>query len=130
MAQLLRELDLTLTSYSVAPCWPARGNGTDFEQPYYGLFVERGDLTPVDAGARLAGRLDEKLRELNVEYASKRESGRLGSLRLEPVPPGFWARWDRERLQRNGGTMEQYKHPCLIADPKFSELAAAAPSAG
>jgi hypothetical protein len=121
MTQLLRELDLPLTSYSVAPCWPA--GGADFEQPYYGLFVERGDLAGSDSGPRLAGRLDERLCELNVEYASKRDSGRLGALRVEALPPGFWARWDRERLKRSGGTLEQYKHPCLIADPKFAEQA-------
>ena len=126
MSQLLRELDLSLTSYSLAPCWPAGGVATDFEHPYYGLFVERGDLTDENAGRRLAERLDVRLRELNEEYASKRESGRLGAVRLEPVASGFWARWDRERLRRNGGAMEQYKHPCLIPDPKFAEQASAA----
>ena len=29
--------------------------------------------------------------------------------------------WDRARLARTGGTPEQYKHPCLISDPKFRE---------
>ena len=52
MADVLRELDLTLTAYSLAPCWPnnesAHGNGAKFEQPYYGLFVEQGDLSDAD----------------------------------------------------------------------------------
>ena len=76
MAEVLRELDLTLTAYSLAPCW-------DDEQPYYGLFVERGDLPDAAAGERLAARLDARLREANIEYAAKRESLRLGPLRLE-----------------------------------------------
>ena len=58
-----------------------------------------------------------------IEYASKRETQRLGAVRLEAVPAGFWARWDRERLRRTGGTLEQYKHPCLIADPQFQAAA-------
>jgi GH3 auxin-responsive promoter len=113
MAKVLGELSLSLTSYSVAPCW-------NDEQPYYGLFLERGDLPDASAGERLAARLDARLRETNVEYAAKRDSLRLGALRLETVGNGFWAQWDRERLQRNGGTMEQYKHPCLINDLQFA----------
>jgi hypothetical protein len=114
MAQVLRELDLTLTAYTLAPCW-------DDEQPYYGLFVERGDVADAEVGRRLAERLDARLREGNVEYASKRDSRRLGPVRLELLRPGAWAEWDRERLKRTGGTAEQYKHPCLIADPSFRE---------
>ncbi len=90
MTQLQHELDLALTSYSLAPCWPNAGAGGDFEQPYYGLFIERGDLKNADASCVLAERLDAHLRELNVEYASKRETGRLGPVRLAPVEPGFW----------------------------------------
>jgi hypothetical protein len=123
MTELLRELDLSFTSYGVAPCWPNGSTSGAFEQPYYGLFVERGDLSGEAIGRRLAERLDDRLRELNIEYASKRDSGRLGAVRLEAVPPGFWASWDRERLRSTGGTFEQYKHPCLIADVRFAEEA-------
>jgi hypothetical protein len=35
------------------------------------------------------------------------------------LPAGAWAQWDRQRLHRNGGTAEQYKHPCLIPDVDF-----------
>jgi hypothetical protein len=116
MAEALRELDLSLTSYALAPVCPDVG---DYEPPYYGLFVERGDLAEGDAGRRLSARLDERLRKVNIEYASKRDSQRLGEVRLHAVPAGFWQRWDRERLKRTGGSLEQYKHPCLIADPAF-----------
>jgi hypothetical protein len=112
MAMVLRELDLTLTSYSVAPCW-------DDETPYYGLFVERPDVTSPEQGARLAALLDRQLGEENIEYRSKRDSLRLAPLRLELLPAGAWAEWDRRRLERNGGSMEQYKHPCLINDMNF-----------
>src|SRR5262249_18014479 len=91
MGEVLREMDLTLTAYSVAPCW-------DDEQPYYGLFVERGDFADPDRAARLAAALDWRLGELNIEYAGKRESRRLGALRVQLLTGGAWAEWDRKRL--------------------------------
>jgi hypothetical protein len=117
MAEVLRELDLTLNVYSVAPLWP----DDDDETPCYGLFVERGELPSESAGQALAQRLEDHLARVNVEYESKRASQRLGALRLEMLPVGFWGRWDRERLMRNGGTLEQYKHPCLIGDVNFAK---------
>jgi hypothetical protein len=112
MARALRDLDLSLNSYSLAPCW-------DEEQPYYGLFMERGDLAETET-VRLTERLDALLKECNIEYGSKRDSLRLGAVRLEWLEAGTWREWDRERLARNGGSMEQYKHPCLIADAEFA----------
>ena len=114
MQDVLRDLDLTLTSYSVAPCW-------DDEMPYYGLFVESADLRSPEQGRRLVEGLERKLCELNIEYAGKRESLRLGALRLELLTPGTWRRWDAQRMERNGGTAEQYKHPCLISDANFRD---------
>jgi hypothetical protein len=114
MTDVLRELNLTLTAYSVAPCW-------DDQQPYYGLFVERTDVTSPDHGRRLAQLLERRLIDINVEYAAKRESERLGPLRLQILPANTWHHWDRQRLARTGGTLEQYKHPCLIADLKFRD---------
>jgi hypothetical protein len=42
----------------------------------------------------------------------------VSALRAAPLS---WTRWDRERLQRTGGTLEQYKHPCLIGDHEFHQ---------
>ncbi len=83
--------------------------------------MERGDGADAAEGRRLAERLDALLKEGNIEYAAKRDSLRLGAVRLELLEPGAWREWDRERLKRTGGTLEQYKHPCLIADLKFRE---------
>src|SRR5262249_23738895 len=83
MTEALGRLDLTLSCYSVAPCW-------DEQQPYYGLFVEEGDLPSRERGVELASWLDRRLQEVNEEYASKRQSLRLGGLRLELGPTGFW----------------------------------------
>lgn len=114
MADVLRELDLSLTSYTVAPCW-------DEEQPYYGLFVEDGDLPHQEQRGVLAELLDHRLGQLNMEYHSKRASRRLGPLRIALLPSGTWSQWDRQRLLKTGGTLEQYKHPCLIPDLHFRE---------
>lgn len=125
MSRVLGELDLHLSTYSVAPCWPEDENQT----PGYGLFVEPGDHAGTGLLDRLVRRLEEELCRINIEYESKRSSQRLASLRLETVPPGFWARWDRQRLERSGGTLEQYKHPCLINDLEFQRKARAAVTA-
>jgi hypothetical protein len=114
MAAALGELDLTLTAYTLAPCW-------DDDMPYYGLFVERGDVGDRDQGERLADAVETQLREANIEYAAKRDSRRLGAVRLQLLPPGTWQQWDQQRLAHSGGTAEQYKHPCLIPDPQFRE---------
>jgi hypothetical protein len=114
MQDVLRDLDLTLTSYTVAPCW-------NEEMPYYGLFVESCDLRSPEQGRKLVEALERKLCELNIEYAGKRESLRLGELQLELLAPGTWERWDAQRMERSGGSAEQYKHPCLISDPNFRD---------
>jgi hypothetical protein len=114
MSHALKDMDLALSTYSLAPCW-------NDEVPYYGLFVERGDLAGREQGIRLTEALERRLAEVNVEYASKRESRRLGPVRLEMLSAGAWQEWDRKRLARTGGTLEQYKHPCLISDPSFRE---------
>lgn len=108
----LKELDHTLTAYSIAPCW-------DDEDPYYGLFVEQDDFAVPEQARYLAGAVDRHLRRLNIEYDAKRDSRRLGALRSLLLPAGAWSQWDRQRLQRTGGTAEQYKHPCLIPDAAF-----------
>jgi hypothetical protein len=114
MTDVLRSLDLNLTAYTLAPCW-------DDELPYYGLFVERGDIRERQQGMKLVEALDRQLRAVNTEYDAKRDSRRLGPVRLELIPTGAWTAWDRQRLARTGGTLEQYKHPGLISDPKFRE---------
>jgi hypothetical protein len=112
MDQALRELRLTLCAYTLAPCW-------DDKQPYYGLFLESSDLPAEGVGRSLARLLDSRLSEVNMEYASKRASCRLGSVRLQLLPAGTWFCWDRNRISSTGGTPEQYKRPCLIGDTSF-----------
>jgi hypothetical protein len=103
-----------ITTYSLAPVW-------DDVRPYYAIFLEEPDLADEAATRRFLAVLDTALGEENIEYAAKRESGRLGALRAAVIPAGTWAAWDRDRLANTGGSPEQYKHPCLIGDLKFRE---------
>ena len=112
MQQALMEQNASVANYTLAPCW-------DDELPYYGLFVESGDLGELERARRLTASMDRHLRALNVEYDTKRASQRLGGVRAMLLPAGAWSIWDQQRLQRNGGTAEQYKHPCLIPDADF-----------
>ncbi len=105
---------LTVAAYTRAPIW-------DESQPYYGLFLEEPDAAEEAGLRRFLAEFDRQLGAENVEYASKRESGRLGPIRALLIPSGAWADWDRERLVRTGGSPEQYKHPCLVGDLKFRE---------
>ncbi len=98
--------------YSLAPVW-------DDAKPFYGLFVEEPDAADETGLKRFLTEYDRVLGELNIEYAAKREGGRLGPVRAFILSPGTWAAWDRARVAKTGGSPEQYKHPCLIGDVEF-----------
>jgi hypothetical protein len=103
-----------VTAYSLAPVW-------DDRQPYYAIFLEEPDAADEALLKKFLAELDAQLGVENVEYAAKREGGRLGPLRAALIPPGTWAKWDRDRLASTGGSPEQYKHPCLIGDLTFRD---------
>jgi hypothetical protein len=103
-----------VTAYSLAPVWDER-------QPYYGLFLEEADAADAVRLKQFLADFDRQLGEENIEYAAKREGGRLGPARAVLVPNGTWATWDRTRLAQTGGSPEQYKHPCLIGDLTFRD---------
>lgn len=73
------------------------------EDAYYELLLEGVDCT----GSDLARRVDRMLGELNVEYREKRESGRLGTLRVTTLP---------------AGTGEAYRSHCLRAGQKDGQF--------
>jgi GH3 auxin-responsive promoter len=108
----LRDLSLALTAFTLAPCW-------DDVLPYYTLLIERSDIGSDDQARQLLVGVDAALCRINSEYQSKRESNRLGAVRLGWLAPGAWREFCRQRLARSGGTLEQYKHPCLVNDMEF-----------
>jgi len=81
--------------------------------PYYELLSE-----PIGrVGAEtLCRRLDEALREINLEYDAKRASGRLGPIRHRSLPEGSFARQEARRILQCRGRAEQYKHKYLMND--------------
>jgi hypothetical protein len=93
----------------------------DESVPYYGFFVEESDAMDGATFDRFLTDLDEELGRQNIEYAAKREGGRLGPIRPHRLPPGTWATWDAARLAARGGAAEQYKHPCLVGDEGFRD---------
>jgi hypothetical protein len=100
-------LDLRLKSYLLLPAWG--------EPPYYSMLIETTDL-PSGQVNQLAEAVDVQLRIHNIEYASKRDSLRLGPVRTMHLPEGSWVQFQRRRLALSGGTVEQYKQPHLIPD--------------
>jgi hypothetical protein len=116
-----------LKSFLLLPTWG--------EPPYYSLLVEADDLAAPGAADRLAAAAEAELQRQNLEYENRRETLRLGPIRIRRIPPGSWADFQRRRLAKSGGTVEQYKQPCLmpdleaIASFRFADEATASASA-
>lgn len=107
------ELQLHLSYYTVAPEWG--------EPPRYRLLVEEREIPSREVAAQLESIADRFLQELNCEYAEKRHTGRLAPLAHLPLATGTWQSFTRKRQSKLGGSIEQYKHPCLVPDLKFCE---------
>ncbi|GAC1465307.1 MAG: GH3 auxin-responsive promoter family protein [Isosphaeraceae bacterium] len=99
---------LHLASYLVLPTWD--------DPPYYSLLVEESDVPEGEASHRLTAEVENCLRRMNSEYDNRRSTLRLGPIRLRRVVPGSWVDFQRRRLARSGGTVEQYKQPHLMPD--------------
>ncbi len=108
------QTEVRFQNWSLAPCW-------NEGQPCYGLFVEQQELPAAAVIEQFTATVDQNLQEANYEYAAKRRSDRLGSVRIEPVPNGMWAKWDRDLVTAKGSALEQYKHPYLITDLDFAK---------
>ena len=101
---------LAVRNYCLCPTWDA--------VPYYSLLVEEGEVDAGGAG-RLASEVDARLRALNMEYETKRASGRLGAVRVKTIPRGAWRRFDADAVDARSGRVEQYKHKFLVNDVDF-----------
>jgi hypothetical protein len=100
-------LDIPLAACVLAPHWS--------QPPFYVLHVAAADR-PLPAD-RLAAAMDQALQDVNVEYAGKRRSERLGPIRVNLVPAQFLADLDRRRADRYRRGNEQYKHQYLYTRP-------------
>jgi hypothetical protein len=113
----VREHGVDLKLFTLTPQWG--------EPPGYILYLQCDTVAPeCDSGWRnpFAAAVDDQLSRGNVEYREKRESGRLSRVRVEVLPPEQWHSFTTARQSRSGGSLEQYKHPCLLPDPEFRNL--------
>lgn len=109
----LQRLRMELSYFTVSPIWN--------DPPHYRLHLESADLPHAALVGQLAAAVDAELAQLNCEYGEKRGTGRLAPLQVLSLPEGTWKRFVRHRQSRLGGSVEQYKHPCLSPDIRFSE---------
>ncbi|MGE3314643.1 MAG: GH3 auxin-responsive promoter family protein [Planctomycetaceae bacterium] len=109
----VEDLRLELKHFTVSPIWG--------DPPMYQILVEEQDVRSPELGEGLARNVDQVLQSLNCEYQEKRATGRLAMMKWLPLPDGTWAQFTRKRQQKLGGSLEQYKHPCLVPDMHFSE---------
>jgi hypothetical protein len=108
MKELQKETSLTFKSFLMLPGWG--------DPPNYSLLLEEDDLEGSISPEALAILLDRELCRQNVEYENKRETLRLGPVQVRRVVPGSWTAFRSRRLASTGGTLEQYKQPCLLSD--------------
>jgi GH3 auxin-responsive promoter len=103
-----RAAGIHLKSYLLLPTWD--------DPPFYSLLIEESDLARSASHEHLAVAVDRELRSQNVEYTSKRDTLRLGPVRIVRIANGSWAKFQKRRLLKSGGTVEQYKQPHLVPD--------------
>ena len=101
-----------ITRFTLCPAWA--------DPPHYVLVLESpGGEGGDELWTGRAEAFDKALERLNVEYASKRSSGRLGALELRWLERGSFSRLESERINVAGGRAEQVKHPYLVPDLEF-----------
>lgn len=107
----LEAMELHLEHFTVSPVFG--------EPPRYQLFVEEQDIASPAVADRLVNSIDDCLKRLNCEYSEKRLSGRIGPMTWVSLPEGTWWEFIRRSQSKIGGSIEQYKHPCLVPDMNF-----------
>jgi hypothetical protein len=105
-------MQISLGDFTLCPVWG--------EPPGYQLLAEpRNEWSP-GIGESLTRMVDDRLQKLNCEYRDKRQTSRLAEMKWLPLPKGTWNSFSEKRQQNLGGSLEQYKHPCLVPDMNFS----------
>lgn len=103
-----------LQHFTLTPRWG--------KPPGYTLYVCATKELSVDALSQLARFADRRLAAINCEYREKRETHRLDSIDVRALPEKSWRDFTEHRLDAASGSREQYKHPCLVTDPKFERV--------
>ena len=101
-------LGLKTQNFVLAPQWD--------ECPFYRLHLQKSPSISHDTCRSIAREFERQLRQINIEYASKRDSGRLQPVQLNILPPDWLNRFDQEEASRQRAGNEQYKHKFLLSD--------------
>ncbi len=100
---------LGVANFVLAPQWT--------DPPGYLLHVGADEPGIRGRTTDLANALDEALCRVNIEYAGKRHTDRLASVRINLLPSGFLADLDRRAADLYRRSNEQYKHQYLLTAP-------------
>jgi len=102
------DLGLDMGLYLCGPQWA--------EPPHYVAVVETR-LEDTHRADEISARVDAVLREINIEYGSKRDSCRLDSIRIHLVPRDAVGAYIENGRQH--GNAAQYKYKPFQADAEF-----------
>jgi hypothetical protein len=103
------ETAVSIETFMMIPQWN--------DPPHYRLYIGSNDALPRPALQQLARMIDQRLAVNNMEYDSKRESGRLGAIEIRQVPVEFIEQHDRKLQQARRSQPEQFKHRFLYNEP-------------
>ncbi len=81
--------------------------------PYYELRMDQRDGWDLE---QLASLFDEQLQKLNMEYSSKRKSGRLAPVHPVALTPDTLEHAELENIRLHRNRSEQYKHQYLMTE--------------
>jgi hypothetical protein len=104
---------LPVATFVLAPKWG--------QPPCYVLHVEPIGTTGPAPLHDLAAALERELCGINIEYASKRDTQRLGPIQLHLLAPGVLTEMDNREASRYRKSNEQYKHRYLYCRPGEDE---------
>lgn len=112
----LSEFSHRVRCFTLIPSWG--------KPPRYQLMLEDWEVPPNGRAPQFEARLDERLCELNCEYQEKRTTSRLAPVQILPVRRGSWGEFASDRQAKLGGSIEQYKHPCLLPNLELASRVA------
>jgi hypothetical protein len=103
------EMAVSIETFVMIPQWD--------DPPHYRLYLGSNQPLSRQELHRLAQTIDQALAVRNIEYDSKRESGRLGALEVRQVPAQFLEQHDQKLQQARRSHGEQFKHRFLYNEP-------------
>jgi hypothetical protein len=105
VGEIGKKIGVKIEGFTVQPKWA--------DVPYYVLCLENKVASGREES--LAEDFDRILRRLNIEYDTKRSSGRLARPEVKIVADNFFAEEDLKRIAASGRN-EQYKRKFLITE--------------